>query len=371
MVSINQQLNLTLNFSSSLLNWREHNKRDLPWKVNSDPYAIWLSEIILQQTRVSQGLPYYLKFLQTFPTVNHLADADIDEVLKLWEGLGYYSRARNLHHTANVVSKELNGKFPETLQDMLKLKGIGPYTAAAILSFAHNKVHAAVDGNAYRIVSRYLGITDAIDDPAIKKEIEIWLNKHISKDRPGDFNQAMMDLGSSVCIPKNPLCSQCPFIKSCVAFKEELVSIIPYKSKIISKKERYFHYFILIDNKINTLIRKRIEKDIWTSLHEFPLLENDIAGKLTKVQIKKHVKTLITDAEEIVQVHSSEEVVHLLTHQRIKARFYEIKVKSLKNKHIQTDCNLVNLENISTFAFPKLIQSYIETHLKQIGTSRK
>lgn len=224
------------------------------------------------------------------------------------------------------VSKELKGKFPETLQDMLKLKGIGPYTAAAILSFAYNKVHAAVDGNAYRIVSRFLGITDAIDDPAIKKEIEIWLNKHISKDRPGDFNQAMMDLGSSVCIPKNPLCSQCPFNKSCVAFKEELVSIIPYKSKIISKKERYFHYFILIDNKINTLIRKRIEKDIWTSLHEFPLHENEIAGKLTKVQIKKHVKTLIADADDFVQVHSSEEVVHILTHQRIKRGFTRSKL---------------------------------------------
>lgn len=360
-----------MNFSSSLLNWHEQNKRDLPWKTNRDPYAIWLSEIILQQTRVNQGLPYYLKFIRTYPDVHQLADANIDDVLKLWEGLGYYSRARNLHFTAKVVSRELKGKFPETLQEMLKLKGIGPYTASAILSFAFDKVHAAVDGNAYRIVSRYLGITDAIDEAATKKDIETWLNKNISKERPGDFNQAMMDLGSSICTPKNPKCDLCPFQKNCKANKYELTAIIPYKSKIITKKERYLHYFILKDNKNNTLIRKRAGKDIWASLHEFPLLEKDNGGKLTSAMVKKYISTFISDAKDCMQVHSSEEFVHLLTHQKIRARFYEFKVKSLKNKHIPAEWNLVNLENISTFAFPKLIQSYIETHLKQIGTYRK
>lgn len=353
-----------MSFSNNLLQWFNEYKRDLPWKKTNDAYKIWLSEIILQQTRVNQGLPYYLKFVEKFPTVHKLANADIDEVLKLWEGLGYYSRARNLHHTAKVVSKVFKGKFPETIDEIKKLKGIGPYTAAAILSFAFNKPYPAIDGNAYRITSRYLGIINAIDETSTKKEIETWLNKIISKDRPGDFNQAMMDLGSSVCTPKKPLCNDCPLNKNCVAFKNDLISIIPFKSKTITKKERHFHYFIIIDQFKNTLIRKRNEKDIWIGLYEFPLLENDSSSRLKGLKIKKNLKDFINDEIEISQIDNSEEVVHILTHQKLKARFYQIFVKSLKNKKIQDNCYLVNLENISTFAFPKLIQFYIEANLK-------
>lgn len=352
-------------FSKALLHWYDVHKRDLPWKHDNDAYGIWLSEIILQQTRVNQGLPYYLKFKSTYPNVHELANADVDEVLKLWEGLGYYSRARNLHTTAKTVAHQYNGYFPETYEDLIKLKGIGSYTASAILSFAFHKAYPAIDGNAYRVVSRFLGLTSAIDLPETKKVVEKWLFKQIDKTNPGNFNQAMMDLGSMVCMPKNPLCLSCPLHSYCVAHQNDLVKTIPFKAKKIVKKERYFYFLMLLDEQKNTLIQKRNGKDIWLGLHQFPLLELKKNEKITKQKIEKFVKQNLN--LELTALIPNKPVVytHQLTHQKIFAKFYILETKSLKNKRFPQDINLVNLENITTFAFPKLIQTYLHNFLNK------
>ena len=259
-------------FRASLFEWFGQNHRPMPWKGERDPYKIWLSEIILQQTRVEQGLPYYQRFVSKYPDVHTLADAPEDEVLKLWEGLGYYSRARNLHAAAQVISRKMAGKFPDTFESIRALKGVGDYTAAAIASFAFDLPHAVLDGNVYRVLARYFGIETPIDTATAKKEFALLSQQLLDPARPGDFNQALMDFGATHCTPQQPKCANCPLESHCVAFQTNKVPGLPVKSKTLIKKDRFFIYLI-VHYKGATFVRKRTGKDIWQNLWEFPMIE--------------------------------------------------------------------------------------------------
>ncbi len=263
---------LTQQFTPSLLAWAAGQHRPMPWKGERDPYRIWLSEIILQQTRVEQGWPYYLRFVEAYPTVQHLAEAPEDAVMKLWEGLGYYSRARNLHHTAKHVAFELGGQFPPSYAGLLTLKGVGDYTAAAIASFAYDLPHAVLDGNVYRVLARYFGITTPTDTPAAKRAFTQLANELLDPAQPAAFNQAMMDFGATICTPARPLCATCPLRENCVAFQTNQVAELPRKAKAAARKNRYFVYAVF-SHRGDTFIRQRLERDIWQNLYEFPMLE--------------------------------------------------------------------------------------------------
>jgi A/G-specific adenine glycosylase len=259
-------------FRNNLMHWHTSHLRPMPWKGERDPYKIWLSEIILQQTRVEQGLPYYEKFIAAYPTVSHLADAPQDEVLKNWEGLGYYSRARNMHATAKYIAGELAGRFPDTYAGIRDLKGVGDYTAAAIAAFAYDLPHAVLDGNVYRVLARFFGIRTSIDTPAAKNEFSALAATLLDTARPGAYNQAIMDFGAMHCTPRQPACATCPLQKHCVAFKTGQVSELPVKSKAAEKKDRFFAYAVFYHGD-HTWVRQRAGKDIWQNLYEFPLLE--------------------------------------------------------------------------------------------------
>jgi len=282
-----------MDLSQILLDWYRNNQRDLPWRRTNDPYAIWLSEVILQQTRVEQGMPYWLRFIEDFPTVTDLANADEREVLRLWQGLGYYSRARNLHAAAKIVRDEYNGNFPNQYEQIRALKGIGDYTAAAISSFAFNLPHAVVDGNVYRFLSRIFAINTPIDSTNGKKEFFVLANELLDKSNPGTFNQSLMEFGAMQCKPSNPDCSVCPFNQYCQSFATNTVSEYPVKAKKTKTRNRYFDFIILSDEK-NTLLQKREEKDIWQGLYQFPVIESEKKNKtkfeLNKSEVTKHSK---------------------------------------------------------------------------------
>src|SRR5690606_24908055 len=274
-----------MTFNSLILIWFDKNKRNLPWREDQDPYKIWLSEIILQQTRVAQGLDYYLKFIENFPTVKHLAEADETEVLKLWQGLGYYSRARNLHFTARYIVENLNGKFPDNFTDLLQLKGVGEYTAAAIASIAFHEAVPAIDGNAFRVYARYYNIDIDIATPRAKKYFFELGKAIMDLKRPGDFNQAVMELGATVCTPVNPKCEICPVNESCEALAKNTVNQLPVKSKKVKVKHRNFHFLEISDGE-NFLIKKRTENDVWKNLYNFPLFETtSIEDELKKINL--------------------------------------------------------------------------------------
>ena len=338
-----------------LLSWHEPSARYLPWKDNKDPYSIWLSEIILQQTRVEQGTPYYLKFIEAFPTVKDLALAEEDEVLRLWEGLGYYSRARNLHFSAKYIHNELNGVFPRTYEEILKLKGVGPYTAAAISSFAYSSVKAVVDGNVIRVLSRYFGITDFVDETITKKRIQLLADKCISTKYPAAYNQAIMDFGAMVCSPKIPICTSCTMNSKCQAYQFDLVSTIPSKGKKIKKRNRFFHFFIINDG-IQVFIEKRGAKDIWQGLYQFPMIEKENEEGLSSIEVNEQLKIFGLDADSLMK---TDDKVHkqTLTHQYIFARFYHFHVNECFIEN-SIPFYLVELENLKNFAFPKIINAY-------------
>jgi len=262
-----------MKFSGRIIHWYLLNKRDLPWRETKDPYAIWLSEVILQQTRVDQGLSYYHRFLTAFPKVKDLADAEEFEVMKLWQGLGYYSRARNLHSTAKSIVEKHGGVFPNRYEDIIALKGIGPYTAAAIASFAFGLPFATVDGNVYRILSRIFGLEIPIDSTEGKKQFAELGNELLDNTQPGLFNQAMMELGALVCNPKNPQCNICPFKKDCKAKALDLIDVLPVKEKKVKVKERVFHYLVMSDEK-SVVMKCRGAGDIWQGLFDFPVIED-------------------------------------------------------------------------------------------------
>jgi len=265
---------LEKNFSTLLLKWNNtENDREMPWKAEKNPYRIWLSEIMLQQTRVEQGLNYYHRFISEYPDIKKLAAAPDTAVFKLWEGLGYYSRCRNLLATARFIADELDGKFPDSYEEILKLKGIGPYTAAAISSFAFNLPHAVVDGNVFRVLARVFGIFTATDSTEGKKYFTALANQLLDKKKAGIYNQAIMDFGATVCKPMAPRCSHCPFNKVCYAYLNKKINELPVKEKKISIRKRWFYYLVL-EHKDQLAVRERTAKDIWQQLYEFPMIEN-------------------------------------------------------------------------------------------------
>lgn len=342
-------------FLKGLLQWNKVNPRPMPWHGEKNPYKIWISEIILQQTRVAQGTPYYLKFIKKFPTIKALAKAKEDQVLKQWEGLGYYSRARNLHKAAKLVVNDLNGKFPDNYKSLLDLPGIGPYTAAAISSFAYEEKKGVLDGNVIRVLSRFYGIKEAVDNAKAKNKLQNLTDEIVQNASPSEYNQAIMNFGALQCVPISPDCSSCNLKKNCVALKENKVSEIPLKSKKVKIKERYFH-FLMIFNDNDILIQKRTDKDIWKGLYQFPLLESEKNKELSTKEIHHFLTPL---SNMFIQFEPSKVIKHQLTHRLIKARFYKIyvnKFQDIKKK----DFNLINRESISNFAFPRLIDVYLD-----------
>ena len=344
-------------FKKGLLKWFKTNDRPLPWKGEKNPYYIWLSEIILQQTRVEQGLPYFEKFKEHFPTIKELADASEDTVMKLWEGLGYYSRARNLHATAKFIAYSLDGVFPDTHEEILKLKGVGPYTAAAIASFAYGLPYAVVDGNVYRVLSRVFGLDTPIDSTPGKKQFAELADQLLAKRRAGVYNQAIMDFGATQCTPAKPNCTICPFKKRCVALASNTVSTLPVKSKKIKKRERHFNY-LLIKCGDTILLHKRTEKDIWQNLYDFPLIEATTILTKEELIATDFFKDLL-GSTTYQFIKRSKPFKQLLTHQKIIAVFSEISIKKLP-KNIPSSFIPVNRKNIPKFAFPKIIDWYLK-----------
>ena len=338
-------------FTQLLLKWHASIDRELPWKQDKDPYKIWLSEIILQQTRVAQGTPYYLAFIEAYPTINDLAKANLDQVLRLWQGLGYYSRARNLHATAQRITSEFNGQFPKTYNEIIDLKGIGPYTAAAISSFAYDLPYPVVDGNVKRVLSRYFGITNAIDDSGTLKEINGLANQLIDQQNPAAYNQAIMDLGALVCLPKSAKCMSCPMNADCIAYKEELTNAIPYKAQKIKRTNRYFHYFVLEDENQNILINQRKDKDIWMGLYEFPMYEHSSTKELKQEEIQEI--GLYSFGE--IQINQTEVLKkHVLSHQNIYIRIYQGTI--MNGKAINSSpFLLVKKDDLKSYAFPVVL----------------
>ncbi|RSK30265.1 A/G-specific adenine glycosylase [Hymenobacter metallilatus] len=307
-----------------MLSWYPRHRRDLPWRHIRDPYAIWLSEVILQQTRVKQGLPYYLDFITTYPTVHDLAAAPQDEVLRHWQGLGYYSRARNMHHTAQQVVQEYGGQFPGTYQELLQLRGVGQYTAAAIASFAYDEQVAVLDGNVFRVLARVFGLTQDIAAPASRKAFQQLADTLIPADHPADFNQAIMEFGAIQCTPQKPDCLFCPLQQQCFAFQRGLVQELPVKSKAKAARTRYFHYLVL--RYADTVyMRKRGPKDIWEGLYDFALHETDSAD-FPAVAVVDAVQTL---GGQLAATQAAEPVAalrHVLSHQKVEAKFHAVEL---------------------------------------------
>jgi A/G-specific adenine glycosylase len=310
-------------FSKKIIFWYQQNKRDLPWRDTRDPYKIWLSEIILQQTRVAQGLPYYNRFIEKFPTVIYLAKASEQDVLRLWQGLGYYTRARNLHRCAKEVVEKMNGKFPDTYHDLLKLPGIGSYTAAAIASFSFREPVAVVDGNVFRVLARVFGIDKDIASPQGKVFFSAKANQLIPKNQPDLFNQAIMEFGAMHCVPKSPNCAECIFSKVCVANQGDLQLVLPVKNKKTKVRKRFFHYFLIEKDK-KWLMKQRTEKDIWKGLFDFYLIESNRSQKAEK----------LIPADEVLKNFSPIETVgplkHVLSHQHLHSFFTRLKPKTKK-----------------------------------------
>ena len=303
-------------FSEILLLWYKNQKRDLPWRKTKNPYFIWLSEIILQQTRVIQGMPYYYNFIEKYPNIQSLANANEEDILKTWQGLGYYSRAKNLHQTAIYISEKLNGIFPTNYNDIKKLKGIGDYTASAISSICYNEAQATVDGNVYRVLSRIFGIDIPINS---SKGIKYF------KNNPGEYNQAIMDFGATWCKPKNPNCNTCPFNNKCIAFHYNKIDFFPIKNKKISIKNRFFNYCVIIDNNEKTILLKRESKDIWQGLYEFPLIETT-----EKQEDKSIIEKINNTFKNIHKIEKySKEYIHKLSHQHIHTFFWKIYVNDI------------------------------------------
>jgi len=356
-----------MGITESLIQWYERNKRDLPWRNTHDPYKIWLSEIILQQTRVDQGLNYYTRFVERYAKVNDLAAVNEEEVLKLWQGLGYYSRARNLHHTAKIVATKFNCVFPDTYNELLQLKGVGPYTAAAISSICFGEPRPVVDGNVLRVISRLFAITDPVNETAGKTRIEEVLTTLIDKSNPGTFNQAVMEFGALFCKPKNPSCKSCPLQANCQAWSIGLVSKLPHKSNQVKQKKRYFNYFLINfyrEDQRLIYFHKRKAKDIWQGLYDFPLIESAKLFSAKDVLQTESWKNLFMETLPVIS-SSSRSYIHQLTHRQINARFFVIDVE----REIILEDNdfiLVDENDIQKLPLPRLIDKY----LKDVGILR-
>ena len=342
-------------FSTSLLFWHSNeNTREMPWKGEKDPYKIWVSEIILQQTRVQQGLAYYNRFIQEFPNVKALATTSEQRVYKLWEGLGYYSRCKNLITTAKFIYEKFDGNFPQKYEDILSLKGVGNYTASAIASFAFDQAYAVLDGNVFRVLSRFFGIEIPVNTTQGKKYYGALAQTLLDKINPALYNQAIMDFGAVICKPAQPLCLQCPFQKKCVAFVSNKVSLLPVNNSINKQKKRFFNYLV-IEYKQTFYVNKRLEKDIWQNLYEFVLIETKSLGN-EKEFLKNQQFLSLLKGHDFTVKSFSEKMSQKLTHQLITGRFIHIEIKKpLTMQRYFT----VNLNQLKTLPFPKLIVSYL------------
>lgn len=338
-----------MDFTSKLTNWYQENRRDLPWRQTRDPYNIWLSEIIMQQTRIEQGLAYYVKFTETYPTVFDLAEATEEEVLKSWQGLGYYSRARNLHHTARYVAENLNGKFPDNYIALLPLKGIGDYTASAIASICFNEPQAVVDGNVYRVLSRVFGIQTPVNFSGAAKEFKELAQQYLDKKDPGGFNQAVMEFGALYCKPQNPDCSNCIFQADCYAFNHQKVKELPAKTAGIKVRPRFFNYLVVISEDNRTLLEKRTASGIWKNLYQFPLIEKE---KNTKINLHE-IQELLEEVDiKSFSLYNENPVLHKLSHQHLHIQFWIIQTANLGE-------NGIHISQIEELPVPIVLHKFI------------
>ena len=341
-------------FSHLVYAWYIKNQRNLPWRETSDPYKIWVSEIILQQTRVDQGTSYYQRFTERFPTVHDLANATEEEVLKLWQGLGYYSRARNLHTAAKTICNNFNGVFPSSYPDILSLKGIGPYTAAAIASIAFNLPYSALDGNIFRVLARNFGVFTPPNSSKGKKKFQKIAGEILNENNPGQHNQALMEFGALQCIPKTPNCSACPLTASCYAFLHNKVESLPVKTPGAKQRTRYF-YFYYFDSEETTWLEKRTGNDIWKSLYQFPLLET-----LEELDDKElgNMKPPFVNGQDFIIKSVSSSLKHFLSHQILIARLIHVEIE--KESKLTNNLISVSKKDFSNYAIPRLIELLIE-----------
>lgn len=342
-----------MDFKKVLTNWYSVNKRDLPWRNTKNPYYIWLSEIIMQQTQIKQGLPYYEAFVTKFPTVFDLANASEHDVLKLWQGLGYYSRARNLHASAKHVAEKLNGVFPSTYSDLKTLKGVGDYTASAIASICYDEATAVVDGNVYRVLSRYFGVDTPINSTQGIKAFKTLASSLIDTQNPGDYNQAIMEFGAIQCKPKNPYCMVCPLKDSCVALQKGKIDSLPVKLKKTKVSKKHFNFLVFISSDKYTIFEQRTSKGIWQNLYQFPLVETE--QELSSEGFKAHPKinSYIKDLKFEYSLYNTKELVHKLSHQHLHTRFWIIELDKLPKQGIP-------ISDLKTFPTPILIGNFIE-----------
>lgn len=345
-----------MSISSTFINWYLQNKRNLPWRHTQNPYNIWVSEIIMQQTRVAQGLDYYHRFLNKFPTLESLANADIEEVLKVWQGLGYYSRARNLHQGAKYVLQQYSGILPANFIDLLKIRGIGEYSASAIASFAFNLPYAVVDGNVNRVISRIYGIYEPINSSHGMKLIRDIALKILDAKQPGINNQAIMEFGAIQCIAVKPDCKICPLKNECHAFIHDKVEILPVKTKNQKIRKRYF-YYLVISYHHSIIMQKRVEKDIWEGLYEFPLIETDNPVNIKHILQHDYWFSMFQNSPVTI-THQSNEYKHILSHQKIHATFIHILMDILPEQ-IATQLVIINKKDIEKFPVSKLMENYL------------
>jgi A/G-specific adenine glycosylase len=342
-----------MDLSAELIGWYEVNKRDLPWRNTTDAYIIWLSEIILQQTRVEQGMPYFYRFAEKYPDVKRFAAASEDEILRLWQGLGYYSRGRNMLKTARQVVEEFDGVFPVSYVELLKLKGIGEYTGAAISSFSANEARAVVDGNVYRVLARYYGIDEPINSPRGKKMFQQIADDVLDRSRPAIHNQAMMEFGAMLCKPKNPACGICPVRVGCEAFKSNATSYLPVKLKTVKIRKRFFNYMLITDGK-QVLMNKRGENDIWANMYDLPLIETT---ELIELQDLVKMPEMIFFGANVVLRDNTAVIKHVLTHQHLYIRFFILEDFP---SQLQQNWFYVDVENLKDLALPQRIFIFIK-----------
>lgn len=346
-----------LEVSRILQTWYKANKRALPWRESSDPYIIWISEIILQQTRVAQGMDYFYRFTGRFPDVASLAEASEDEVLKYWQGLGYYSRARNLHAAAQSIMEKFEGVFPAEYKDVLSLKGIGEYTAAAIVSFVWNKPYPVVDGNVFRVLSRLYGLDIPIDTTQGKKQFTELAGIVMDSEHAGRHNQAIMEFGALQCVPQNPDCEVCPLKECCMAYASGQVQTLPVKQNKTKTRPRYFHYLYIIYNK-QTWLSRRGKKDIWEGLYEFPLIETEQPMEFDKLQQTEAFRNLFEGVGRLNVSVDLPGVKHVLSHQILYTTFYRIEIEQIPEA--LNSYQAVPYEDIDRYAVPRLIHIYLE-----------
>ncbi|MDG5490446.1 A/G-specific adenine glycosylase [Psychroserpens sp. SPM9] len=342
-----------MNFTQDITNWYSNNKRNLPWRKTKNPYPIWLSEIIMQQTQVKQGLPYYEAFVSHFPTVFDLANADEESILKLWQGLGYYSRARNLHASAQYIVNDLNGEFPSTFTELLKLKGVGDYTASAIASICYNEPAAVVDGNVYRVLSRYFGIDTPINSSKGIKTFKALATTLIDPVNPGDYNQAIMEFGAIQCKPVNPDCNVCPLNTSCIALQKNNVGALPVKLKKTKVTKKHFNFLVIISADKQIVFEKRHRKGIWQNLYQFPLVETKSPLTPEEFKTEPKITSVFKDLTFEYHLYNTNERVHKLSHQHLYTKFWIVEVEQLPKKGI-------SISELNRYPTPILISNFID-----------